>query len=210
MERSFWLERWNGGRIAFHRSEPHPALVGHFGRLGVEPGGRVFVPLCGKTVDIPWLLAEGYRVVGVELAEVAVRELFAALGVEPRVASAGSLERYAADGVEIFAGDLFELSASELGAVGAIYDRAALVALPEEMRGRYAARLVGLTGGAPQLLITFEYDQREMEGPPFSVPAGEVRRLYGGSYDLELVERSAVAGGLKGVCAADEVVWRLG
>lgn len=210
MERGFWLERWNEGRIGFHRSEPHPGLVEHFRRLGVAPGGRVFVPLCGKTVDIPWLLAEGYRVVGVELAELAVRELFSELGLEPRVSDAGSLKRYAAEGVEVFAGDVFELSRSDLGPVEAVYDRAALVALPEEMRGRYAARLIELAGGAPQLLITFEYDPDEMEGPPFSVAADEVRRFYGERYGLELADRSEVAGGLKGVCAASESVWLVG
>ena len=89
----------------------------------------------------------------------------------------GSHRRYSADGIDIFAGDIFEITADVLGPVDAVYDRAALVALPEGMRRRYAAHLAGITAVAPQLLVTFEYDQAEMDGPPFSITEEEAMLL---------------------------------
>ena len=208
MEPQFWRDRWEEGRIGFHKDVVHPHLVAHLPRLGLTPGARVFVPLCGKTLDIGWLASQGYRVVGAELSEIAVRELFEGLGVEAEVVSAGPLALWRWAGVEIFVGDLFDLDAARLGPVDAIYDRAALVALPEAMRARYAEALVEMTGSAPQLAITFEYDQTKMAGPPFSVTPEEVQRLYGGVYALEVAWRGAVPGGLKGgVVEAEETVW---
>jgi len=96
-----------------------------------------------------------------------------------------------------------------LGSIDAIYDRAALVALPQEMRIRYTAHLTEITDKAPQLLITFEYDQSAMEGPPFSVSNEEVNELYGASYDLTLIASVDVPGGLKGRCPAKENAWVL-
>lgn len=122
---------------------------------------------------------------------------------------AGALDRYAAAGIDIFVGDLFDLGPEVLGPVDAIYDRAALVALPENMRARYTGHLRAITGGAPQLLICFEYDQSRHAGPPFSVDADEVRRHYGRHFEPTRLARVEVAGGLKGRCPATESVWLL-
>src|SRR6185503_16992975 len=151
--------KWERNEIGFHNAEAHPLLVAHFGALSLPKGSRVFLPLCGKTRDIDWLLASGYRVAGAELSPIAVEQLFAELGTVPEVAEIGQLRRYSADGSDIFAGDIFALSRDVLGPVDAVYDRAALVALPKDMRGNYAAHLAEVTGRAPQLLISFDYDQ---------------------------------------------------
>ena len=209
MEASFWLDRWTHDEIGWHEREFNPLLTAHFARLGVPAGGRVFVPLCGKTRDIAWLLQQGYRVVGSELSELAVQQLFAELGVQPAVSGAGPLKRYAANGVDVFAGDIFALTPEQLGPVDATYDRAALVALPPAMRARYAQQLLTLTRNAPQLLVCFEYDQNVMPGPPHSVTAAEVWRHYGAAYRLTLAAVQAVAGGLKGLTPANELVWLL-
>ena len=209
MDPSFWHERWERQETGFHQSAANPRLVRNFGALSPAADSRVFVPLCGKSLDLHWLLAQGYRVAGAELSRIAVEHLFADLGVEPAVESAGALSRFRAEGVDIFVGDIFDLSPAVLGAVDAVYDRAALVALPAPMRERYAAHLVGLTGGAPQLVVTYVYDQSRVDGPPFSVADDEVARLYGGAYDLTPLERVEVEGGLKGKCAASEHVWKL-
>lgn len=116
---------------------------------------------------------------------------------------------YSAKDIDIFVGNIFDVSATILGLVDAIYDRAALVALPEEIRTRYAAHLKEITGKAPQLLVTYEYDQNLMEGPPFSVSKEEVNQHYSDSYDLSLLVSTDVSGGLKGRCAAKENVWLL-
>jgi len=210
VDKSFWLQRWEENNIGFHKSEANPALVSYFSELSLAKGSRVFVPLCGKTLDIAWLLANGYRVVGAELSALAIAQLFTELGIKPEISDAGALQRYSAPDLDIFVGDIFDLSGQMLGPVDAIYDRAALVALPQEMRDRYTAHLVEMTASVQQLLVCFEYDQTLMPGPPFSIGDGEVKRQYGDRYGLTLLASANVPGGLKGKCAAKEHVWLLG
>lgn len=169
----------------------------------------MFLPFCGKTLDISWLLSRGYRVSGAELSQLAVEQLFMDLGVQPDIASAGELEQWSATNLEIFVGDIFALSQKALGGVDAVYDRAALVALPADVRSRYTAHLMALTNKAPQLLVCYDYDQHLMDGPPFSVSGDEIRRHYAKTYDVRLLASTEVSGGLKGRCPATETVWLL-
>jgi thiopurine S-methyltransferase len=209
MDASFWHKKWESNDIAFHQAEANPLLVQYFQELSLATGSLLFLPLCGKTRDIAWLLSKGYRVAGAELSEIAVTQLFQGLGVEPQIVTANKLHRYSAANIDIFRGDMFELSNNMLGAVDAIYDRAALVALPKDMRGRYTAHLREITAKAPQLLICYVYDQQSMEGPPFSISNEEVRQHYEDHYALSLLASMDVPGGLKGKCAAKENVWLL-
>lgn len=202
-----WIARWSEGRIAFHGGSPNEHLVANFERLELAPGTRVFVPLCGKTVDIHWLLGAGYCVVGAELSALAVGELFDELGVVPTISDDGVLMRYSADGIDIFVGDMFELTAAQVGKVDAVYDRAAFVALPPDLRGRYVAHVAGLVDGSPQLLITYAYDETLMQGPPFNIPPGEVDERFEAQYRVEKLGEVAT-GGVRGV-PADEHVWLL-
>lgn len=210
MDQAFWHRRWTKNEIAFHEGAPNALLVAHLARLDLRAGARLFLPLCGKTRDIHWLLSQGFQIVGAELSDIAVRALFEDLGVAPKITEAGALVRYAAPNLDILHGDIFALQAATLGAVDAVYDRAALVALPAPMRAPYAAHVMGLTSAAPQMLITFDYDQPAMDGPPFSVPPDEVHTLYGTTYDVALLQSLEVPGGLKGKCAATEKIWHLG
>jgi thiopurine S-methyltransferase len=198
MDADFWHQKWQRGEIAFHLGAANPLLIDHFGKLNLAEGDRVFLPLCGKTRDAAWLLARGYCVVGAELSEIAISELFAELGVEPTIARVGQLTRYEAKNIDILVGDIFAVTAAHLGPVNAIYDRAALVALPAPMRKHYTSHLMQITGAAPQLLISYAYDQQLIDGPPFSVSVDEVKQLYGATYQLQPVESRDVAGGLKG------------
>lgn len=209
MEPDFWRQRWNDNQIGFHKSVANPLLIEHLPALGLAPRARVFVPLCGKTLDIPWLMSQGMRVVGAELSALAVEQLFEDMGVTPEVTDLDGLTRYAAAGVDIYAGDIFDLTADELGDVDAIYDRAALVALPGDMRARYASHLADITGRAQQLVICFDYDQSQMNGPPFSVSAAEVERVHGANYGLSALHTGPLTGGLKGTVEAIETVWLL-
>lgn len=209
MEPNFWHERWARREIGFHEGEANAALVAHFGALGLAPGARILVPLCGKTRDIAWLLDRGHRVAGVELSPVAIGELFAELNITPTLTDEGPLTRHQAANLDIWVGDLFDLTAERLGEVDAIYDRAALVALPPTLRGRYTAHLMALTRTAPQLLMTYEYDQQAHAGPPFSIQEEEVRDRYEGAYHLKLLSRQAVEGGLKGKTASASAAWLL-
>lgn len=209
MDASFWHERWERGEIAFHEGQANRQLVKFFETLKLVQGKRVFVPLCGKTKDISWLLTEGYEVVGVELSERAVIELFEDLAVKPSVSREGELTRYHSENIDIFVGDIFLLTAELLEPVDAVYDRAALVALPEKMRHQYTPHLISITSAAPQLVISFEYDQQLLAGPPFSVSGEEVGQHYAAVYDVSLLERNDVPGGLKRKVAATESVWLL-
>ncbi len=209
MDASFWHQRWGNNDIAFHEREANPLLVKYFAALSLAKGSRVFVPLCGKALDIHWLLSNGYRVAGAELSKMAIEQLFMELGVEPKVSSAGDVYHYSATNIDKYVGDIFHVSSKVLGLVDAIYDRAALVALPEELRKRYTVHLTAITDKAPQLLICYEYDQSRMEGPPFSISHEEVERHYRDSYELTLIASTDVPGGLKGKCAARENAWLL-
>jgi thiopurine S-methyltransferase len=209
MEKAFWLDKWQRNEIGFHNPEAHPLLVKHFPKLGLGQGARLFLPLCGKTLDIGWLLGQGFRVVGAELSEMAVVQLFEQLGVAPEISEHGVLKRYRAQDIDIYVGDIFHLQQDLLGEVDGIYDRAALVALPEPMRREYAKHLQRLTRNTQQLLITFDYDQTQLPGPPFCVSDGEVAQLYGDHYQLTLIDAVEVPGRLKGRCEALEKVWLL-
>lgn len=209
MDPSFWHQRWEMNEIGFHEGKPNPLLVKHFHELSVAKGRRIFVPLCGKTQDISWLLSRGYRVAGAELSQLAIEQLFIELGMQPEIATVGSVEQWSANNLDIFVGDIFAVSAKMLGSVDAVYDRAALVALPEDMRNRYTAHLMEIANKSPQLVISYEYDQSLMEGPPFSVNNEEVHRHYATTYDLTLLAGTEVSGGLKGKAPAKENVWLL-
>lgn len=209
MEADFWHQRWAKNEIGFHEGTANKFLVKHFHILSLTPGSFIFIPLCGKTRDIGWLLAQGYHVVGVELSEIAIQQLFAELGMQPNISNRGKVKQYQSHHLTIYVGDLFNLTQTDLEQVDAIYDRAALVAFPQEMRWRYAQHLKSITQNAPQLLICFEYEQSVLAGPPFSVDQDEVKKLYSDTYKITNIETHEVIGGLKGLCAATEVVWHL-
>jgi thiopurine S-methyltransferase len=209
MEAEFWHRKWENNDIGFHNQQANPLLVKHLEQLALPSGSRLFLPLCGKTLDIGWLLANGYKVAGAELSKLAVVQLFDELGIAPQISQWGELESYSANNLVIFIGDIFKLGKSLLGSVDAVYDRAALVALPSSMRAHYTRHLLDITHNSPQLLICFDYDQSQMDGPPFSVPDTEIAQHYGHHYDLTLTSSADVEGGLKGKCVAKENVWLL-
>lgn len=209
MEANFWHQKWERCEIAFHQSQANPLLVAHFDQLNLADGSRVFLPLCGKTLDIAWLLAGGYRVVGAELSQIAIDELFQSLGLRPQIAKVGALVHYSAKDIDIYMGDIFDLSAQQLGPVNATYDRAALVALPANIRKQYAPHMISVTNAAPQLMIAYEYDQSLIDGPPFSVSQEELKQRYGTAYCMTALETKNVEGGMKGKAAATETAWLL-
>jgi thiopurine S-methyltransferase len=209
MDPSFWHRRWERNEIGFHEGHANQLLVKYFRLLALPKAARVFLPLCGKTRDVQWFLSSGYRVVGAELSKIAIEQLFAELAVEPTIIAEEKFIRYRAEAIEVFVGDVFDLSGSDLGRVDAVYDRAALVALPEPARDRYAPHLMAITDYAPQLLICFEYDQSLIDGPPFSVNDEEIVRRYQDAYNLARLERVDVPDGLKGQYPAAENIWLL-
>ena len=214
MNPDFWRQRWQDKQIGFHQAAPTPLLLKHWPSLGVPAGAKVFVPLAGKSLDMPWFAAQGHRVLGVELSELAVAQFFAENGLRPEIRDTHYGRHYEAGGIELILGDAFGLDADLLRDCDAVFDRAALIALPPELRRRYANELYAkLPAGCRGLLITLEYPQAERDGPPFSVPGDEVRALYGRDWDIDLLERRPIPpehpGFVSGVSKLDTAAYAL-
>jgi len=209
MNNEHWLERWKEKNIGFHEEEINPLLVKHFKNLNLSLNSRVFVPLCGKTTDISWLLMLGHDIVAVELSEIAVKELFEELFILPKVSKENGVIRYHTTGIDIFVGDIFDIDSEMIGNIDAIYDRAALVALPKDVRIKYTQHLRELSNNAPQILFCCEYDQSIMKPTPFSIEQNEIEEHYKDYYKIELLERKEIEGGLKGKYPANDTVWHL-
>ena len=188
MQAEFWHKRWEAKEIGFHQSQINAHLQQFWHQLGLKTGTRVFVPLCGKSRDMLWLAGQGHSLVGVELSPLAVAEFFQENNLIPRLTQTGAFERWEADGIRLLCGDFFALDGSELTDVAGVYDRASLIALPPAMRKAYARHLTAiLPPSAGVLLVTLEYPQTEMRGPPFSVSEAEIRDLYETHYHVELM-----------------------
>ena len=193
MDPDFWNQRWQEGQIGFHQDAPTPLLLRHWPSLDLPVGSRVFVPLAGKSRDMAWLAAQGHRVLGVELSALAVEAFFAEHRLQPQRHDSRYGTHYAAGGVELICGDAFALDESALDDCSAVFDRAALIALPPELRQRYVGELYAkLPNGCRGLLITLEYPQQQKAGPPFAVEETEVHALYDRDWTLSVLERSDI------------------
>ena len=186
MDPEFWHTRWQENRIGFHLPDTNPLLVRYWPAMQVPPGARVLVPLCGKSLDLLWLLEQDLRVTGIEISRLAVEALFAENGLVPAIDRRGPFTRYRCGQLEILCGDFFALDRHYPGGIDAVYDRASLIALPPAMRRSYATQLAALLApGTACLLITLDYDQRQMNGPPFAVSDAEVSALYRDTFGIE-------------------------
>jgi len=188
MKKEFWLERWEREEIGFHEGAVNVYLNQFWRELNVAQGSKVFVPLCGKSVDMQWLREQGYAVVGVELSKIAAQAFFQENDYSPKYGNSEKFDCYEANGIRILCGDFFDLKRADLAGVKAVYDRASMVALPPEMRDRYVDHLLSiLMPGVKILLVTFDYPQAEMQGPPFAVSSAEVTALYSKHADVRLL-----------------------
>jgi thiopurine S-methyltransferase len=215
MQPEFWREHWRTGQIGFHQSDVHQYLRLHWPDLDLRSPDRVFVPLCGKSVDLLWLRDRGHSVVGVELSSIALQAFCMENGVPARRRTTEDFDIYEAPNLELLCGDFFAVTAAELGDIAAVYDRAALISWNEELRGPYVEHMANLTpAGAETLLITLEYPQAQKAGPPFSVPTAEVERLYAGRYAIQELSRHDILANeprmrARGVTELLEVCYRL-
>ena len=193
MEPQFWLDRWRTGQIAFHQSSVDRSLRRHWPTLGVYAGKRVLAPLCGKSLDLLWLREQGLEVLGVELAAAAVESFFLENGLPARRRGGGPFDIYDVSGLRLFCGDFFALTPALLGRVDAVYDRAALISWAPALRDGYVEHLAKLMSpGKPMLLITLEYPQSQMAGPPFAVTGEEVARLYNRDFHVREIARADI------------------
>ncbi len=208
MKHEFWHQRWEQEQIGFHQQEINGYLTSHWEELGLPDGAPVFVPLCGKSLDMLWLREQGHPVFGIELSRKAVEAFFHENEIEPSVNEGERFIEYSAERLTLFAGDYFALRPSDLGQIQAVYDRAALIALPPEMRPGYVDHLATLLSpGAHVLLVSMHYADGVLQGPPFSVTDDEVQRLFRDAFSIENMG-SWDAEGPRGV-AVQETVYLL-
>jgi thiopurine S-methyltransferase len=215
MDPDFWHDRWQRGKTGFHQSSVSAKLIEYWGTLGIEPSARVFVPLSGKSRDMLWLHEQGHPIVGVELSPIAVRDFFLEAGIDPKTTQEGRFEVTEAGGFTLFRGDFFDLRAQDLEGVRGVYDRAALVALPADLRRAYARTLTDyLPPQVSILLVSFEYEPSDAGGPPFSVAEREVRELFEPAFRVEVLRRTSsteVPGSLRerGVDTFSDIVYAI-
>jgi thiopurine S-methyltransferase len=214
MNPDFWHQRWADNQIGFHQSAPTTLLLKHWPTLGVPAGATVFVPLCGKSLDMAWLASQGHQVLGVELSQLAVEQFYAEHGLTPDMYATQYGTHYRAGGIEIIHGDAFGLDAEVVAECAAVFDRAAMIALPPPLRARYADEVYArLPAHCRGLLITLEYPQAERDGPPFSIAEAEVRERYAPTWDIDLLERRPILpshpGYVSGVSTLDTAVYGL-
>jgi len=185
---TLWQERWNEGRIGFHRDAVNPHLQAHADAL-LEGARRVLVPLCGKSVDMPWLAERGVEVVGVELIEKAVTSFWSEMGVAPETDRLHGFVRTQSGAITLLQGDIFMVHETHIGTVDAIYDRAAIIAIPSDQQQRYADHLLGLLRpGGKMLLLTYDMPIAPEKGPPFSVAPERVPELFAAAATLECLD----------------------
>ncbi|MCD2449523.1 thiopurine S-methyltransferase [Methylicorpusculum oleiharenae] len=194
MQLDFWLNKWQNKDIGFHQEAVNQSLMDFWPRLDLGNQGRVLVPLCGKTQDMLWLAGQGHDVVGVEISPIAVQEFFAENRMDAAHVQMEGLDHWSAGTLRLICGDFFATTNAVVEGVTAVFDRAALIALPPELRRRYAAHLSSLLPyGTDMLLIAIDYPPAEMDGPPFSVNDHEVNALYGENYRISsLAERDVL------------------
>lgn len=189
MDADFWHARWQENNIAFHEGRVNGYLKVYFDRLGCKKGDQVFVPLCGKALDMKWICEQGCEVLGAELSPIAVRQYFRENDIEYRIIRQHPFEIYSGGGATLLCGDMFDMDPTQFQGIKAIYDRAAYIAFDPDQRRRYAEFFCAmLPEGAPVLLLTLEYPQELMQGPPFAVGEAEVRERFDSRYNVEHLE----------------------
>ncbi len=190
MQPDYWHQRWRVGQTGFHQPLVEPNLEKYWPSLALNAGASVLVPFCGKSHDLTWLAVRGHRVLGIEYSPIAIENYFLENGLAARRRTGGAFEELSDGPIRILCGDFFDLTSEKSNAFEAVYDRAALIALPLEGRRRYAHHLTTLSPpGSQMLLVALEYPQHQTAGPPFSVPEEEVNSLYGAGYSVEMLTR---------------------
>lgn len=178
---------WRDGRTAFHQKMVNPLLVRYWPSLGLPATSRIFVPLCGRSLDLRWLAERGHEVVGVELSPIAVRDFFRKQRLTPKRTPLGPLTLWEHGRVRIYCGDFFALCPEHLGPVAAVYDWAALTALPEPLRPAYVAHLrTLLPESCPVFLLTAEDPDSDEAEPRFPEISPEIGALYGARFAIDL------------------------
>ena len=214
VDNQFWQQKWQSRQIGFHQAKFNSRLMKYWPQLQLAPSDRAFVPLCGKSLDVQWI-AQYNPVLGVELSEIALRDFFDRSQRQPSISEQGAFIHFSAGNIELLCGDFFQLDKAHMKKIRGVFDRASLIALPPDLRRRYAEHLCHtLDVGCKILLISMSYDTNKMQGPPFSVDEAEVCRLFQTCFSVEMIAQSSgpdIVGNLseRGLDTLDEQVYIL-
>lgn len=193
VDNQHWLDRWEQNRIGFHEESVNRHLQKYLPRFGLPAGASIFMPLCGKAHDIRWIAEQGFEVIGIELSQIAIEAFFEENRLEYERFDTERFGVYRSGAISLLQGDFFDLDGADLGACSLVYDRAALIAMERPDRPRYYAHMMSIMPSvSSMLLITLDYDQSEMTGPPFAVPTAEVQKFYADSFDIRELEISSI------------------
>lgn len=188
-----WLDRWKQNKIGFHESRVNPYLPRYLHRFNLKRGDTIFLPLCGKAHDIAWLAEQGFQVVGIELSEIAIKSFYAEQGLQYQQFETDQFILRKSGNISLIQGDYFALQEEHLSDCKMVYDRASLIAIDEENRDRYCAHMRSIIPvDAGMLLVTLEYEQAQMSGPPFAVLKQEIEQYYAAHFAIEVLEQNNV------------------
>ncbi|PIW60043.1 thiopurine S-methyltransferase [Shewanella sp. CG12_big_fil_rev_8_21_14_0_65_47_15] len=186
MEPGFWHDKWHQQQIGFHQQDINPFLIKYWQKLALPAAAKVFVPLCGKSLDMCFLAEQGHQVIGCELNELAVQQFFSDNQLEMTKTAVGEHQHYQTEQISLYQGDIFTLPNELTQDVTAFYDRAALIAWPESMRAQYAKQLASLLpSGSLGLLVTLDYPQEALNGPPFAVSPTWVEQHLSDDFEIQ-------------------------
>jgi len=188
-----WLERWQQNRIAFHEAAVNRYLQQYLAQFSLAPGAALFLPLCGKAHDIAWLAQQGFAVTGIELSALAIEAFFEEHSLSYQTFESDRFILRKAGNISLYEGDFFDLRSEDIGECALVYDRAALIAVDDSQRTNYCEHLLSIIPrSSNMLLITLEYNQPEMEGPPYAISSDDVWQLYKRNFSIELLERKEI------------------
>ncbi len=212
METKFWQQRWQEGKIGFHLSDVNPWLIKYLDKFKLAPKARIFVPLCGKSQDLVYLAERGFEVIGVEVIKQAIDDFFTEQKLSPSIKNIGEFTQYSASNISILHGNYFALNQSLIGKIDLVFDRASMVALPQDIRKDYPKQMKNIIGNCQQiLLVTMQYPQDKLSGPPFSVTDKEVKNAYQNQFSINLLEENDIRTESKfaELDYATEKIWQL-
>ena len=191
-----WLRMWRNDQTDFHQQAVNPLLMRFWGSLALDQPSRIFVPLCGKSLDLLWLAEQGHEVVGVELSPVAVKAFFEENGLTPRVCRRKNYSVWEYGRLKILCGDFFALTPADLGPIDVVYDRAALTALPEQVRKQYVAHMRRIVPEECSIFLLTIEDGRQEDETSLLLASGEsvdeeIEALYALYFVIQIAHTEA-------------------
>jgi thiopurine S-methyltransferase len=182
-QKTDWKKSWNNGKTGFHLSEANPSLV-EYAHLFAENSSILF-PLCGKSLDMHFLMEAHHTIIGVELVSQAITEFFTEWKVQPK----REKNKYSHDGITIIESNIFNVQQQNLPVIDAVFDRAALIALPPHIRPQYANHLLSLLKDKGKiLLISYDMPRDQEIGPPFPARKNDIPNLFCNASSVTLLK----------------------